>query len=359
MGRSRARAKVIGFYTDEEGRVRPITARSGRRRFRVKLVPFLPSKLGGTKSRIKWMDERERLGRSGYVDFARTADKLKEHEPWLRQKEDLLGLDHPRPDVTPVEVKGVRQIFVGSGDDYYRLAAAMKVREAVSCFTRDELKKMGPLFVEVGGIDIPNTAGLCEYRTWGGKEVGHLIYISPKYVDCLHTLNHELVHARRHGEGEWVKDCDREEKMTELESIARTPFSKIRNVGYYWRIPEVEKLFREGPSRWDEGKALAMELIKKDKLMMCGDLERVLKGKEAKRVVESYYSRSEIARARFSPGEELDRYFEIKKGGETIKLHVRFTEPTKLEEIKKGLMKRYGKDIEAWEWRDGKKVKII
>jgi len=40
--RTRAKARVVGFYTDEKGKVRPITARS-RKRFRPKTI-FFPAK---------------------------------------------------------------------------------------------------------------------------------------------------------------------------------------------------------------------------------------------------------------------------------------------------------------------------
>jgi ribosomal protein L20 len=87
MGRSRVRAKVVGFYTDEEGRVRPITARSGRRRFRVKLVTKVVKGKEITRSERAWKIDEAKQAKNVTEDvekYAKRPDRL-----------DMPGVDTP------------------------------------------------------------------------------------------------------------------------------------------------------------------------------------------------------------------------------------------------------------------------
>ncbi len=101
-------------------------------------------------------------------------------------------------------------------------------------------------------------------------------------------------------------------------------------------------------------------MILSDRILATGSETLNLKGKRAVKRTQEVYDKSFISTVHFSPAEDVDGYFEIHLPcGTTVDLHVRYTKRPSLAQIKKDLKKRYGTNITAYEYRNGKRVQII
>lgn len=70
------------------------------------------------------------------------------------------------------------------------------------------------------------------------------------------------------------------------------------------------------------------------------------------------YKRSQLSKAHFSPGENLDRYFLVKTStGLTVKVHKRYKagKVATITQLKTQFRKRYGPNATVWEWHNSKK----
>jgi len=322
--------------------------------------------LKGRRGRRNWILSMWKLRRSGHIDFSKEAENKKIGKPlvdsyyWNRSDErrvkDLIFYDMPRDDVSYFKGRSNRKIYVGSGSSVRRHIFRSSVNRIIKKnFTVDEEKAMGYLFFEGTKPSMRRAAGTCESILGGIGKRKHIITVDKKYIDNEHVITHELVHARRNSMGERWLDRDRDEKETELETLARISQVADFKGGYYQYIPEVRELIM---SRKDYTEALK-KFKEIDSINLTGSLKKSLKSKKARERVKEYYSSSQIAKAHFSPAESLDRYFIIKSNGVTSKLHVRYKRNTPISTIREDIKKNYGVNAEAWEIRDGKKVKIL
>lgn len=354
MGR-RGQRQVIGFYTDEKGRVRPVTMR----------YPL------SFKARRAWIIGKWHWGRRGSIDWAKAAMRRipAEKNPiaatmqvmkGISPLQDIHGYEHPRVDILPVKTKAGTTFHVGSNRVKVREQLQRWLKRVLDMnFTREEIKALKGVYVEARKA-LPYAAGTCEaYPTRHGKRF--IITVDPKYApkpaELEFILTHELVHARRNAAGESVMDRDRNEKETELETVARVSKQALKAlVGYYQHVPkQVQGMDLE---EW-------MEHAKShDRLLVTGGLkngglEKQLKGKRLLKRLKEVYDQSLISEAHFSPGEELDRYFKVKVGKVQLNLHVRFQRAVSLRELRKMLRERYGPQATVWEYKDGRKTLIL
>ena len=92
--------KPIGFYTDEEGRVRPITPRRGRRAYTPKLVTRKVGSLSITRSERSWRQDERKASKRVTED----------PEKWSKHPEryDMPGVDMP-PEAERKYLEGKRR----------------------------------------------------------------------------------------------------------------------------------------------------------------------------------------------------------------------------------------------------------
>jgi len=309
-----------------------------------------------------WYISRSQWGKSGQVDFAKPAEKRVIENPFRwelsgsRRKADALGLDHPRVDIESFKSKTGRKVFVGSAKPWVRTSLVMLSKNVVNDnFSAEELKHMKAIYIEGSSPPVSNAAGACSTIN-AGKEKHYLIFVKPSSMNEF-VLTHELVHARRYGFNEHVWDMNREEKMTELETVARVSPNGLTGWagGYYQFHPEVAKLLREGKVK--EAQKLIIELRKKDRELIMKGKKR-MRGKTIRKRVKELYSESEISKAHFSPAEKLDRYFIIEKDGVKQRMHIRFEKPVSDKQVYADIKKAYNPTA-VWEIKDGKKVRVI
>jgi len=314
---------------------------------------------GGKGPRQGWILARWRWGHAGAVDFGKqaqegvtppyptTSDIYWSGHP-KQAKSDLVGLDHPRKDTTSFKSKATKKVYVGATTDKTKRGLKNRAEQILrSNFTKHEINCMGSLYFEGSRPSSRNAAATCSSVrvTENGKITGrnHLITVKPTHTNNEEVITHELVHARRHGTGEHTYDRDTEEKETELETVARVKDPPSWGGGYYQYLRDKD----------------SFEAKTKDRIGLTGRMSRNIKGKKALKKIREYYPQSEISKAHFSPAERVDRYFVIKVNGTTIDHHMHFEgKPTKNHVIQ-DLKADFGENIKVWEWKDGKKVRVV
>jgi len=305
--------------------------------------------------RSDWMRQMWTGGHRGRIDFFKQASKVIPYSGtdalnWFDSKikggVDIEGFDQPRNDIDKLKLRG-RMVCVGGK---YRKQIESNVRKVLtSNFTRQELSQIKNLYIETSEpLANAQWAGQCQtIRLYNDEKLGSIITIGKKWINNEHVLTHELVHAHRFATGRnYPYDINKDEKETELEAIARLTPQAIHSgiCGYYTFLP----------------KSLSAQL--KDRKCLTGSEKKKLKGKRAIKKVKECYPKSEIRKVHFSPAENVDRYFLVKlPDGTKIEIHQRYPKGKRgnLREIKKAFKKKYGKEIKAWEYRNGKKVRII
>jgi hypothetical protein len=272
--------------------------------------------------------------------------------PGISSKMDLEGLDIPVPDIHVFKDKTGKNVYVGGSNKKRRNTLTHAVKGVMThSFAASELKKMN-LYFDASHPISANAVGECQgftYHRDEKREKKHSIIRVAEGHEQEDVLIHEMVHARRHAMHNDVRDINREEKETELESVIRmrSPAQKI--AGYYQFHPDG----RDNNKR--------RNMIVADRILATGSEKKSLKGKRAVKRTQEIYNKSFISTVHFSPAEDVDGYFEIRlpDGITTVDLHVRYTKRPSLTQIKKDLKKQYGTNITAWEYRDGKRVQII
>lgn len=310
------------------------------------------------RQRMDHIEFMWRNGHKGSVDRAKRARNVEFFGsftpgiyPGSSNKLDFDKLDMPIPDIHVFKDKTGKNVYVGGSDKKRRNALTNTVKNImVHSFAASELKKMS-LYFDASHPSSANAAGECQTFTFhrGEKrEKKHSIIRVAKGREREDVLIHEMVHARRHVMGDHVRDIDREEKETELESVIRMQFPARKVAGYY----------QFHPDGLDDNKRRNM--IVADRILATGSEKKSLKGKRAVKRTQEIYNKSFISTVHFSPAEDVDGYFEIRlPDGTMVDLHVRYTKRPSLTQIKKDLKKQYGTKITAWEYRDGKRVQII
>jgi len=281
---------------------------------------------------------------------------------------DIIGFDHPRTDMVPgktdagttIQIGGDTGVDRGSLSDMAMLVLDMN-------FTKDEVRRVN-LYFE-GSNPLPDgVGGACSTYRGDGEPVS-VISVPNRHVS-EDILTHEVVHALRAVDGRHVRDRDLDEIATDYESKLRTQNPMVTS-GYYKYIPNV--LDADGSVNTSQVYGAILD----DRILATGSTKKPLKGRRLTHdVVPNTVMRSRIATAQPAlrkrlaaeyPGscqlvaEDVDTYFQIKLPDKTTsEYHIRFTKarPT-LAKIRKHLKERFGKNIEAWEWQDGMKVRII
>jgi len=277
---------------------------------------------------------------------------------------DIKSYDIPRSDLLFFYGPTDRKIYIAKGNKDTRKILKTEARTQVfNNFTIKEVMEMGPLYLQVGG-ESRGSAGSCRHvrsiphktHITGQIRTPHMIYIKGKYIQDPSVLTHELIHAKRFGMKDYVRDQDREETETELETMCRlspTEFKKRGLAGYYYRIPEIKKLIREN---YSVAIRRMKEMQKKDRKLIIGGNYR-LKGKLLTERINRLFPKSHISKAKFSLGEKLDRYFLIKKGTLKEYLHIGYIKPVDDRTVYADLRKQYP-SAQIYEIKDGKEVRI-
>jgi len=280
---------------------------------------------------------------------------------------DILGFDHPRMDILVGKTPGGKQIRTGGTNFHTRSVLAMGAGVVLdNNFTKNEVRDL-ELYFEAAGTRVKGAAGTCESRKRRGRDVS-IISISRHNVD-EDVLTHEIVHALRAADGRNVKDRDMDEIATEYETALRVQ-NPWRVRGYYRFIPG--GMDAQGRSN---SNTIANAVIA-DRVLATGATGKPLKGRRLTHdVVPNTIKNSRIATAKLALhehheeyygvsqmiAEDVDTYFQIKlPDRSTTEYHIRFnTARPPLKEIKKHLKEKFGKNIDAWEWKDGKRVRLI
>jgi len=305
-------------------------------------------------------------GNRGKIDFFKQSSNVipfstTKINDWLSgkigNKSDIMGFDQPRNDIDKIKVHG-RMVCVGSK---YRNKLKLTAKKVLtSNFTGQELSEIKNLYIDVKGAKKGAWAGQHQGVRFPNGITGSIITIKSSEINNEDVLTHELVHAHRFATGRsYPFDRNREEKETDLETIARlSPQGFVnKTCGYYNFIPSVTKI--NSPNERSKARK---EAQLKDRKCLTGSVSKKLKGKRVIKKVKECYPKSEIRKAHFSPAEQIDRYFLVKlPNGTTIQVHQWYPKGRKgkLTEIKKAFKKKYGTGIKAWEYRNGKKVRII
>jgi hypothetical protein len=272
---------------------------------------------------------------------------------WLKSKDsrgmDMESVDHPHPMLVAYDSRIGKKVFFYKDANYTDLMNLYI--KAESRFTREELRQMPPTLIEKSSSE-ERYAGVNNMMYYRGVPIASVIKINPKYMN-LNVLMHEMEHNLQHGRGQYTWDRDKSEKMAELRTLLRLDEDELpiaASSGYYYYHPEAENLYDLEVRKWK-----VLELMKKDRELVKNE---VLKGKKLDKAVEEIFPKTEISKVHFSPSEEVDKYFQIKKGDRTIEQHIRTIKPIPSEKIVKDLKKEFGPDAEIYEWRDGKKVRM-
>ena len=262
-----------------------------------------------------------------------------------------------RADIDKIQIHN-KKIHIGG--KHKRSYAPYVKRILESNFTPHEINAIGNLYIETDPQHMgEGVGGANEQFSIEGKAKASIIRI-PQHMQGNHkdvagaedTLTHENIHALRNVMGRYVEDIDRDESETQLESIARISKDGMdnMNLGYYSSIPGLA-------TREEQGSA-----IDEDRILLNEKYERKRKGDDAIYTVKEKYPQSNISKVKIEgDAESIDRYFLIETPqNETIRLHKSYSAGIvpPLKATKKRLQRRYGKDANIWEWKDGKKVSI-
>ena len=226
-----------------------------------------------------------------------------------------------------------------------------------SNFTGREMREIDNLYIETNPENLgKNCSGTSEELDFGKNIKGSIIRILPEKQGNVEggedTLTHETIHASRFATNRNIRDVNREEKETQLESISRISFGGLQKMttGYYDFVPDLKTI--------DE----RFNAVDSDRVLLNKTLKRKRRGKSAIKAVNTKYKRTQLSKAHFSPGENLDRYFLVKTAtGISIKVHKRYKagKSPNIAQIKKQFRTRYGLNATVWEWENGKKKMIL
>lgn len=289
---------------------------------------------------------------------------------------DIIGFDHPRTDIRVKKTKAGKTIRTGGNTPPDRvMLSGIATKVLNENFTKAEVRSMNLYFEGSPGVQNINVAGTCSTHRGVGEPVSTISV--PSSEVCEGIVTHEIVHALRAIDGRRNTDRDLEEIDTEYETALRVQNPHEWRGGYYQFIPGAmqEHGVPDRPSV--EAAVLA------DRVLATGATDKPLKGRRlTHKIVPKTVRRSRIETARsaldfdtFLHGprtaehyglrqmiaEDVDVYFQIKLPDKsTVEYHIRFDEARpSLAKIKKHLKERFGKNIEAWEWEDGKRVRLI
>lgn len=287
---------------------------------------------------------------------------------------DVIGFDHPRKDIHTRKTKAGTTIRIGGNlPEDRELLSTFAVDVLDGNFTDDEVRSMNLYFEGSAPMHI-DVAGTCSTHKGDGEPVST---VSVPWTDVGEGIvTHEVVHALRAMDGRKVQDRDSEEIETEYETTLRLQDPHGKGRGYYQFIPG--NVHEHGVP--NSSKITADVLA--DRVLATGATDKPLKGRRlTHEIVPNTIKRSRIETARPAlnmdalyqeprterhslrqmVAEDVDVYFQIKLPDKTTtEYHIRFdgARPP-LTKIKKHLKAKFGKNIEAWEWQDGRRVRLI
>lgn len=275
---------------------------------------------------------------------------------------DVRGVDDRSPDLVHMKLKSGKIVRGGVDDSADRRTLKNVAKILNQNFSKRELRNMD-LYIEPSIMMTGCAASHARIHT-AGKDFS-VIFVRPDLdPDILEsTFTHEAVHARRAAHGQLVQDKDREESMTEFETLGRLSKKGARAArqnatthGYYRHIGATT------------GEHQAAHAHDRALITRKGTAKRN-RGSSLTRRTKDLYPQSAISRLKIEPStpknpqqgtEWIDRYFLIQtpRGG-SIDFHMAFTKKAPLSEVRKNLQNRFGKNIKAWEYHDGKKRAIL
>lgn len=370
--------KPVGFAKHKNGKAYPIHAPVKGKQSTSHYTPRRRARKRAKSLSLEQRMERQwKAGHSGDTDMSFTHKKraespFPEYEPIVSNR-DVYSLDHPKSNLPSFKGPTDRKIYVGGGNKTQRKRLLAVSKSSVNNnFTKEEVMEMGPMLIrkkEPKGLR--SWAGCCTHKRssrhpqhkTGRMITPHIIDISGRWIDDKSVMVHELEHARRYNMG-FRRDSDREEKETELATMARLDsLNQLgSDCGYYQYIPEVKQLLNKRKD--SEAKALMKKYRTEDRELMLGRKTGPgIKGKTLDRKLRENYNKSHISRAHFSPAERLDNYYYIEtKDGEKLELHIRThpklgENPPPVKEIRKGVKKEHP-GAKVYEIQDGKRVRV-
>ena len=226
-----------------------------------------------------------------------------------------------------------------------------------SNFTSGEIHKMKNIYIETNPKNFDkDCSGTSESLDFGKGVKGSIILIPKRKQGNVEggedTLTHETIHALRFSTNRYIKDVNREEKETQLESLSRISYDGFQQAttGYYTFVPKLDTI------------AERFDAMDSDRILLNNTLQRTRKGKWAIKTVNKKYKKTQLSKAHFSPGENIDRYFLVKlESGTIIRVHKRYKigKYVNMLQLKDQFKARYGSNAIVWEWQNGKKIKII
>ena len=300
-------------------------------------------------SRIEW-GKQALLLKSNAIDYGKKAKARRPPTPenyaaWFgggHRKYDLEGYDHPRPDIKKIP----KTYYKYAGAPKGRVSKVTQMGEKIfrKNFTAKERKDIGKVFIDSSA---PKSKGAVGTDIYYPSDKMNVIHIAPEYTGDEDVVTHELIHARRYGTTGRLRDINRDEKETEFENIGRLSSTHGKRAGYYQYVKGGLKNERKG--------------INHDRILLTGSLTKQRKGKRYMADVKAKYPQSIIKDAHFSPAENLDRYFQIiLPSGKRAEVHRRYKPNVKESKSKilKQFKAKFGTDIKAYEWENGKRVRI-
>lgn len=186
---------------------------------------------------------------------------------------DIAGVDAPSPDIARMKMKSGEILRGGASRpaDRNTLQAVKRILERN--FSNEELRSMN-LYIEPA-VTLKGCAAAHAIIHTAGKDFS-VIFVRPNIGRLLeYAVTHEAVHTRRVAQGQHTNDRNREESMTEFETLGRLSKEGERAVekailsyGYYRYLGRTQAeclaalrhdrdlITSGGAARWNRGVSL-------------------------------------------------------------------------------------------------------
>ena len=201
-------------------------------------------------TRENWILQMYDFGERGIKDFDTTAKKIipptkslvKKTEYGLRLKKldstlDVNGYDKPRDDIKKLKLKNGKVIRIGSDTINNNMNNFKKyiLPHINKSFTAKELRNID-IYIEYPSKKLPkNFAGVS--TGWESDKKKKFSTIELGHAKDAPTAIHEILHAMKYENGNYIQDVHKDEAETELETYVRlTPQQRKKipcNDGYY------------------------------------------------------------------------------------------------------------------------------
>jgi hypothetical protein len=337
-----------------------------------------PSQKRNAAGREDWIVSMYDFGHRGIWDYgernnkivAPTSETVKDGKLKVLPSEyDVVGYDHPRPDIRGYKTKANDLIRVGNdSQSNIHLFGGYGIPLINRSFSEPEISRLEAYYEYPSSRLTGGTMGTTDNWISDSGLKHSIIDVNRKYMKDEPTIVHETIHAMRFRDGLEEKDVDTDEAMVELETIARVSrkgLFQMRNaLGYYSYLTN------------------GFEKMKQDRVLLTGSLDKNLTGEEAKRRVREVFHKTNIARLKIGQmndrrkkkkaarivsqykdvmaPEWISRSFEIVlKDGRRVSRSMSFERRAPLADIVSQIKKDFAGELrKISEWRDGKRYLV-